>query len=635
MQKNSLAKFKKTKTVINKLFNSVGFIILIGISIMLKTLFFYQDTIMIREQLNFNIIIGSITFITIMLLICLTLSNRQRIFVAIAFDLIISILLLGDDLYYAYSSNVLSVSQITNLQYGEEIMTTLPMLIKFRHIVYFIDLIIIFALIISKYLKVEEKRKLDKKGKILRIISGCLAIFIYVIVGNTYSAKAFEDPYNKDLQIKKASIYGYHIADIKNAFQIKKQAIYTNKEDMEKDYDILKQEYKTQYGDSNYELQGAMKGKNIIILQLESIQEFVLHKTINGKEITPNLNKFLEENIEFSNMFMQSYSSTADSEFSSISSMYPMENGMSFSKYPGNTIDDIFKMFKQDEYTTSYMHGNYSYFWNRGNVYSKLPVDYLEFKDKFEDTSENIMGYLSDELLYKQAVEKLENYQDPFMSFIVSASSHTNFSLDGLKDFSKVQIDVGKYNGTFFGNYLESVNYADYAFGTFIEELKASGLYDDTVILLYGDHNGLEMYNDEMLDYLREINPNLTDTDIKLNYIRVACGMKIPGIEHLKIEKPVSKLDIKPTFAYLCDIDEQFALGTNMFARKDFICLNNERIVTSRYYFDENWYKRSTGEIVDIENISAEEKELLQKYLNNMRTELDISKSIQIHNLLK
>ena len=72
-----------------------------------------------------------------------------------------------------------------------------------------------------------------------------------------------------------------------------------------------------------------------------------------------------------------------------------------------------------------------------------------------------------------------------------------------------------------------------------------------------------------------------------------------------------------------------------MFARKDFICLNNERIVTSRYYFDENWYERNTGKIADIENISIEEKELLQKYLNNMRTELDISKSIQIYNLLK
>ena len=635
MQETQITKLEKIKVAINKLFNSIGFIILIGISIMLKTLFFYQDTIMIREQLNFNIIIGSISFILIILLICLTLSNRQRIFIGLTFNLILSIILFGDDLYYSYSSNVLSISQITNLQYGEEIMTTLPMLIKFRHIIYFIDSIIIIALIISKYLKIEEKRKLDKKGKILRTISGCLAIFVYVIIGNTYSAKAFEDPYNKDLQIKKASIYGYHIADIKNALQIKKQAIYTNKEDMQKDYNNLKQEYKTLYGDSNYELQGAIKGKNIIILQLESIQEFVLHKTINGKEITPNLNKFLKENIEFSNMFMQSYSSTADSEFSSISSMYPMENGMSFSKYPGNSINDIFKMFKQDNYTTSYMHGNYSYFWNRGNVYSKLPVDYLEFKDKFEDISENIMGYLSDELLYKQAVEKLKNYEKPFMTYIVSASSHTNFSLDGLEDWSKVQIDVGKYKGTFFGNYLESVSYADYAFGTFIEELKKSGIYDDTIILLYGDHNGLEMYNNEMIEYLKETTPNLTDTDIKLNYIRVACGMKIPGIEHLKIEKPVSKLDIKPTFAYLCNLDEEFALGTNMFARKDFICLNNERIVTSRYYFDENWYEKNTGSLVDIENLSTEEKELLERYQNNMRTELDISKSIQIYNLLK
>ena len=635
MQKTQITKLEEIKVAINKLFNSIGFIILIGISIMLKTLFFYQDTIMIREQLNFNIIIGSISFILIILLICLTLSNRQRIFIGLTFNLILSIILFGDDLYYSYSSNVLSISQITNLQYGEEIMTTLPMLIKFRHIIYFIDLIIIIALIISKYLKIEEKRKLDKKGKILRTISGCLAIFVYVIIGNTYSAKAFEDPYNKDLQIKKASIYGYHIADIKNALQIKKQAIYTNKEDMQKDYNNLKQEYKTLYGDSNYELQGAIKGKNIIILQLESIQEFVLHKTINGKEITPNLNKFLKENIEFSNMFMQSYSSTADSEFSSISSMYPMENGMSFSKYPGNSINDIFKMFKQDNYITSYIHGNYSYFWNRGNVYSKLPVDYLEFKDKFEDISENIMGYLSDELLYKQAVEKLKNYEKPFMTYIVSASSHTNFSLDGLEDWSKVQIDVGKYKGTFFGNYLESVSYADYAFGTFIEELKKSGIYDDTIILLYGDHNGLEMYNNEMIEYLKETTPNLTDTDIKLNYIRVACGMKMPGIEHLKIEKPVSKLDIKPTFAYLCNLDEEFALGTNMFARKDFICLNNERIVTSRYYFDESWYEKNTGSLVDIENLSTEEKELLERYQNNMRTELDISKSIQIYNLLK
>ena len=376
-------------------------------------------------------------------------------------------------------------------------------------------------------------------------------------------------------------------------------------------------------------------GKNVIILQLESIQNFVINKEINGKEITPNLNQFINENIEISNMFMQSYSSTADSEFSTITSLYPMENGMSYSRYYTNTYDNIFTMFDNAGYTTSYMHGNYGFFWNRENVYKTFAVGNIELKDSFADTSENIMGYLSDELLYTQAVEKLKSYDMPFVSYIVSASSHTSFSLDGLTDRNKVNIDVGKYKDTFFGNYLESVNYADYAFGVFIDKLKEANLYDDTILLVFGDHNGMDMYNEEMLDFLQETDAELTDTDIKLNYIRVACGMKIPGIKNIKIEKPVSKLDIKPTFAYLIDGDAGFSLGTNLFARKDFICLNNERIVTSRYYFDEKWYQIKNGAEIKIEELSQDERELLEDYYEKMRKELDISISISINNLLK
>lgn len=327
-------------------------------------------------------------------------------------------------------------------------------------------------------------------------------------------------------------------------------------------------------------------------------------------------------------MYMQSYSTTADSEFSTITSLYPVENGMAYSRYYKNTYDDIFKMFHQKEYTTSYMHGNYGYFWNRTNVYNNMEVDHVELKDTFEDTSEDVMGYLSDELLYRQAVEKLSNYDAPFISYIVAASSHTGFTLDGLQDRSKVSIDVGKYKDTFFGNYLESANYADYAFGIFIDELKKADLYDDTVIILYGDHNGLDMYNNEMIEFLSELDGNVTDVDIKLNYIRVLAGMRIPGISNLRIDKPVSKLDIKPTLAYLCNLDSGVSLGTNMLAKKDFICLNNERIVTADFYYDELWFNIQTGEIV-------EENEQLKKYYDYMKRELDISKSIVLEDLLR
>lgn len=626
---------KKTNSILNRFFNSIGFPIMIGILVLFKTIFFYQNTISIHEIIDKDTVLGSIAFLATLICMICTLPNRGRIITAIIVDVFLSVLLFADNLYYTYSSSVLSVAQIMNLQYGEEIMDTLPMLIQAKQVFYVIDIITIVILLCTKILKIEKKPKIGSKKKIAKIIAGIISILLFFKIDITFIERVQEDVFNKDMQIKKSTIFGYHIADIENTINIKNKAEYKSKQELLTQYEELKEKYDEKYSDTNYDLQGVARGKNIIILQLESVQEFVINKEINGKQITPNLNQFLNENIEISNMFMQSYSSTADSEFSTVTSLYPMENGMSYSRYYTNHYDDIFTMFQENGYTTSYMHGNYGFFWNRGNVYKNFGVDNIEFKDNFEDTSEDIMGYLSDELLYRQAVEKLKNYDTPFVSFIVSASSHTSFSLEGLEDRSKVNIDVGKYQGTFFGNYLESVNYADYAFGVLIEELKKENLYDDTVILLFGDHNGIDMYNEEMIDFLQATNPNLTDTDIKLNYIRVACGMKIPGIEKIELEKPVNKLDIKPTFAYLINGDAGVSLGTNMFARKDFISLNNERMVTSRYYYDEKWFRRKDGEEINLEEISEDERELLEEYYNDMKKELDISISISINNLLK
>lgn len=635
MENRKVINKEKIIDSLNVFFNSIAFPLVVGVLILLKTIMFYDSTIIIRESIDKNLVIGTTMFIITFLGIIYMLPNRARIISTIILDLLISILLFADNLYYIYSSSVLSVAQIANLQYGEEIMGTIPMLIEIKHIIYFVDIILIIILLLTKIIKIEIKDKADWKRNTLRIISGIIAICLLFTIDAKYVEKAGEDPYNKDTQVKKGTIYGYHLSDIESLINIKKSAKYDKKEELVSDYKKLKEKYNEKYEESNYNLKGILKGKNVIIVQLESVQEFVINKTINGKEITPNLNKFISENIEFSNMFMQSYSTTADSEFSAVTSLYPMENGMSYSRYYSNKYDDIFTMFKNEGYDTSYMHGNYGYFWNRENVYKSFSVNHLELKNQFDDISENIMGYLSDELLYKQAVEKLKTYNMPFFSFIVSASSHTGFTLDGLEDRGKISIDVGKYKSTFFGNYLESVNYADYAFGTFIEELKNADLYDDTVILIYGDHNGIDMYNEEMLDFLEQVNPNINDVDIRLNYIRVACSMKIPGIEGITIEKPVSKLDIKPTFEYLIDGKAGVSLGTNMFARKDFISLNNERIVTSRYYYDERWFRRSDGMEIDLEEISEEERELLDEYYNDMKEELDISTSISINNLLK
>ena len=623
------------KEVINKAFNTVGFTILIGIILFLKTFLFYNNTIAMGNEIGVETILGTISFITVIICFLGILPNRTRIITTIIVNLLISIILFGDNVYYIYSKNVLSVAQITNLQYGEEIMSTLPMILQLKQILYFLDILIIIGLLIAKVLKIEKKDKANKKQIIIKILVAILGICIFCFIGSSYIEKGKQKSYNKDFQIKEATIFGYHIYDITNAFTIKQQTKYKEQEDMLQDYKQLKQTYEEKFGQEIYPLKGILEGKNVIILQLESVQEFVINKEINGKQITPNLNKFLNENIRFTNMNMQSYSTTADCEHSTITSIYPMENGMSFSKYYTNTYDDLFKLYNNKEYHTSYMHGNYPYFWNRGNVYGRLNLDKLVLKEQFEDLSENINGDLSDELLYKQAVQKLKTYEEPYFSYIVAASSHTPFTLQGLQDRSKVSVDVGKYKDTYFGNYIEAMNYADYAFGIFIDEMKKAGLYEDTAILVFGDHNGLNMYNEELVDFLSCVEEDLKDIDIKLNYTKVACAFKIPGITGLQIEKPVSKLDIKPTLAYLCNLQDEFSLGTNMFENKDFICLNNERIITSRYYFDGDWYDIQTGKKIDLETIDKNIKEMLNRYYECMKTELEISNSISINNLLK
>lgn len=629
----SKVKQKKIKDIVNNITNSTIFIIVLGILILAKTLLFYYSTIAATEVLPIETILGTISFIITIVCILGVLPNRTRFISGMIIDILLSLLLFADNIYYIYSSGVLSIAQFTNIQYGNEIIDTLPSLLRLNQILYFLDIICIIILLVTRFLRLEKKKENKKRQITIKVIMGIIGILLFLKIGHEYIEKGNDKIYNKDWQIRESTIFGYHIDDFEKTINIKKTAKYKTSTSMIDDYNNLKDEYEEKYGQIKYEFQGILENYNVIILQLESIQEFVINKKINGKPITPNLNKFLEENIEFSNMYMQSYSTTADSEHSTITSIYPMENGMSFSKYYTNDYDDLFKIFNQADYYTSYMHGNDAYFWNRGKVYERLKVKNLALKDKFQDY-EYINGFLSDELIYKQGIEKIKEFPQPFLSFIVSASSHSPYELEGLQDRSKVNIDVGKYKGTYFGNYLEAVNYADYTFGLLIEDLKKEGLYENTAILLFGDHNGMDMYNEEMLDFLKILNPDLTDIDIKLNYTRVVCGLRIPGIGHIEIEKPVSKLDIKPTLAYLCGIQDGFSLGTNMFASKEFVALNNERIITRKYYYDGEWYEIATGQKINVEKIDKDTRDLLEQYYNYMKAELDISNSISINNLL-
>lgn len=634
---------QENNNFLNKLINTRYWILFIGILLLIKTIFFYKCAIFvnINEKMNniesmlytsISLMVLSSIFLAVILSIPMLLKNRARFWVTLVIDFVISALLFADEVYYSYSSNLISVSQISNLQYGREISAALPNLLHIRQFIYFIDILIFIILIFTKKIKINKLVKTKIWPGIVCIV---LTIVEIIAVGKTCIPKAREYQYNKIQQITTSSIYGYHYIDISNSINMKKNLKYKSTESMLKEYDNLKNAYNKNYA-LQYDFRDIAKDKNVIVVQLESVQNFVVNRKINGYEITPNLNKFLNENIEFTNMHNQSYSSTADSEFGVMNSVYPLENGMCFAQYPSNNYSSIYEMFKKNDYSTTYIHGNVGSFWNREAVYSRLKLDNLIFDNVFNEDVERINQYVSDEEVYKKIVDEMKTYDDKFFVNIVAASSHIPFELQGLQDREhKVNIDVGdEYRGMFFGNYLESMNYADYAFGVFIKELKKAGLYDDTVILVYGDHAGLQMYNYEMMDFINEVS-ELNDIKTQINYSNVLCGLKIPGVDSMKITKPVSKLDVKPTLTEICGIKDEFSLGESMFSNKDFIGLNNGKIITDKYFYDGSWYRISDGESIDLDNVSEDLKRKLNYYSDCLQKELDISLSINILNLLK
>lgn len=624
------------KKIVEFILSSHWYVLCLGIVILLKTIFFYSNTVFRNDTIWLWSVRQTCFFIVILIFpVLLPKKSVRRFELGTIINLLISIVLFADELYYTYASNILSVMQVGNMQYKDEIIAAIPTLLHKSQTLYFIDFIVIAGLLILRRLKI----KTNDKFKTIPVVATLICIIFFctsyhlipesleLVTGYIYS---------KYKSVRYGTIYGYHLVDIKNAMANNKVAPYNSYDEMIEVYNELK-DYKQEKKTDENQYFAIAKGKNVFVVQLESIQNFVIGAEINGKPITPNLNKFLEENINITNMHASSYTTTADSEHSFITSIYPSENGEAFSKYYSNTYDDIFKKFKSAGYTNVYAHGNYDTFWNRKNVFSKYDVDKVYFINDFRDTSELIRTYLSDELLYKQIFDMLPETERPLFVDLVAASSHKPFELAGIQNKEeKVSIDVGKYRGTDLGNYLEASNYADYAFGIFLDELKKRSLYDDCVIFVYGDHYGMTMYDENLIEFLGEDQQNYNNARMQYEFSNVQCGMKVPGIQNLKIDYPVSKVDIKPTLTQICGIEDNFSLGTSIFEHKPYVCINNGKIITDEFYYDsECWYYLENGKKVDMTQINEQTKKNLDLIVEYSEKEIGLSMSVLTENLLK
>ena len=113
------------------------------------------------------------------------------------------------------------------------------------------------------------------------------------------------------------------------------------------------------------------KGKNLIVIQLEAFQDFVINAEYNGQEITPNLNKLIDsDSIYFDNYFSNTgKGNTADAEFTSLNSIYPLINGEIYRLYEENTFNGLPWLLREQGYRAFAVHGFEGEFWNRESAY--------------------------------------------------------------------------------------------------------------------------------------------------------------------------------------------------------------------------------------------------------------------------
>lgn len=296
---------------------------------------------------------------------------------------------------------------------------------------------------------------------------------------------------------------------------------------------------------------GIAEGKNLILIQLESVMDFVIGKEYNGQELTPNLNALLKEDTLYFDHFYSTtgVGNTCDAEFAALNSLYGNSERESYRKYVDNAYNGLPWLFREQGYSAECYHGYVKTFWNRSEAYKNQGFEHFYSEEELDVTEVSGFG-LTDKELFRQSVEILKEKEDPFFAFMITLTNHIPYEIDDSMA-SLTLLPEDRY--TMFGNYLRTIRYTDEALGDLIRELKEAGLYEDTVIAMYGDHQGMNIETPEVKASMSRFLGREYDYD---EVLHIPFIIHVPGLQEHKTVKTVGgQVDIMPTLANLFNLN--------------------------------------------------------------------------------
>jgi lipoteichoic acid synthase len=306
---------------------------------------------------------------------------------------------------------------------------------------------------------------------------------------------------------------------------------------------------------------GAFKGKNVIIIQVEALNEMIEQKKIDGHEILPNLNKLIGESWYFPNGYSETgIGNTADAEFIVNSSLFSPRAQAASVAYADREVPALPRLLNGLGYDTFTMHTNAVAYWNRKELYGALGFKNYYDREFFRNPDHSVPDKIamgsSDEVLFKKALPLLQSKEaskTPFYAQIITLSSHTPFEFIPM---SRRPVKTPpEYAGSLFGNYVSAQSYMDMALGKFIDNLKATKVWDNSIVVIYGDHTAAMDAAPEGTD--AKVAEALLGRDYgPSDRQRVSVIIHLPGQKQgVTRTDTVGEVDIMPTVADLLGVD--------------------------------------------------------------------------------
>jgi len=515
-----------------------------------------------------------VSLIFIVLSFSFLCKGGTRFWFLVSSNALLTLLLVADLMYYRGFSSFVSpylLSQTSNL---DNLSSSVISMLRPVDLLFFVDLFVLVRLgFKNKKYYATAKRNVYT---LLILLSLSISYVYYQHVQMDLNGKGeemlFRVSWSPNQTMSNLSPLGYHAFDIYNYYENKNTTKPTPQENKEiKSWFAQNQE---KLPSNQYK--GMFKGKNLLIIQVESLENFVINQKVNGQVITPNLNKLLANSLYFSNFYEQVYNGTSvDADLMTNTSVYPVRTGATFFRFPNNIYNSLPKMLRGAGYNTLAIHPDKGSYWNWVPALTSIGFEKTIDESHF-NTDEKIGLGISDGSYFKQVAPIISSEKQPFYNFMVTLTSHNPFELPD--KYRKLALS-DELNKSKLGGYFQSINYTDEQIGSFLSTLDKSGALDNTVVVITGDHTGVhKYYNDEV----KQVQPQekwwLDDSK------RIPLIIYHKGMKGQNIGITGGQIDTLPTVAYIMGLDDNLykntALGRNLLnTKKDFAVLANKQYV--------------------------------------------------------